>query len=55
MATEWELVISSLQYTRQAFEAYSYPTPELRQERLAAVDEAIAAVREIKRQQKGAK
>lgn len=44
-----ELIVQSLRYTREAFERYAYPTEQGRQERLADVDRAVAAVRALRR------
>lgn len=46
---DWDFVLESLRWTRRAFEDYRYPTEDIRQHRLAEVDAAITAIRQLKR------
>ena len=52
-AVDWDLVLSSLSFTRMAFESYDYRDEDLRRQRLADVDRTTAAIRELKRDKKG--
>lgn len=49
------LILQALAYTRRAFEDYSYPSREVRLQRLADVDHAVVAVRTARDQLKGDK
>jgi hypothetical protein len=40
-----DLILTSLSFTRQKFESYPYPTEDIRRQRLADVDTAVAAIR----------
>ena len=52
LAAHVDLILTSLQFTRDKFAAYQYPTYEFKQQRLADVDDAIAAVRSLRKQHK---
>ena len=46
------LILQSLEFTRNNFENYFYPTLAMRQERLAEVNHAMAAIRQLRDQLK---
>jgi hypothetical protein len=46
--SEAELVIQSLNYTRRAFENYTYPTYAFKVERIKEVEEVIGKFRKAK-------
>lgn len=51
--SDCELIIQSLQYTRQEFERYEhYPSEEFRRERIADVDSALTKVRALRKESK---
>ena len=50
-----ELLLEALRYARQTFERYQYPSAELRNDRLAAVDDTAAKLRDMRRELKKAK
>ena len=49
-----ELLLEALRYAKQAFEAYPYPTAQLRADRLAAIDDATEKLRDMRRDMKKA-
>lgn len=53
LAPHIPLILESLSFTRSAFENYRYPTYEIRQQRLAEVNAAMAAVRAVRDELKG--
>jgi len=46
--TDCRFILESLDFTRQAFEEYHYPTPQLQAERLADVRAVILKVRALR-------
>jgi len=44
-----DLILQALTYTRRAFEAYDYPTPEGRRERLADVEAVTTKIRALRK------
>jgi len=42
---DWSFILESLQYTKQRFDNYKYPTYELRRERLDEVQGVIERIR----------
>ena len=51
--SDCDLIIRSLQYTRQEFERYEhYPSEEFRRERIADVDSALTKIRVLRKESK---
>ena len=50
---DWVLVLESLQFTKQKFQAYGgYPSYEMKRERIAEVEQTIAAIRALRDSEK---
>lgn len=47
--TDYGLLLTSLGYTREAFEKYNYQSEELRREQLASVDQLVRKLRTMAR------
>jgi hypothetical protein len=50
---EAELLITSLEYTRLAFEETSYPTYEMKRDRIGDVERIINRIREERKRERG--
>jgi len=44
---DYDFILTSLDFTRQAFENYSYPTYEFKLEQLKKVKDIIAKIRQL--------
>jgi hypothetical protein len=47
-----DLILQALGFARTAFENYTYPTPEIRRERLDDVDRCASQIRAMRREVK---
>ena len=47
---EWEVLFTSLDYTRQHFEDYAYPSFEFRNTQIQKVDSVVSKLQELRRQ-----
>ena len=47
--TELDFILTALEFTKSKFENYSYPTYQLKLERIAEVEKLMDKVREIKK------